>query len=70
MIKNEDKVKTFPRIAEELGFTPRTLRNKIKKKEALDGKIDSGVQCLKAQKLIYDEFGYPPEVCKADYENV
>jgi hypothetical protein len=30
----------------------------------------SEVQMPKKQKLIYEEFGYPPSVNKSDYDNV
>ena len=65
-----EKLKTLLKIADELGYTPRTLRNHIKKDELLSVEIKSGAQPLKKQKLIYEKLGYPPEVNKTDYENV
>lgn len=66
----EDKVKTFAKIADELGFTPRTFKNHINRDEELCAKIKRGLQCMKAQKMLYDKFGYPPGVNKSDYDNV
>jgi predicted transcriptional regulator len=63
-------LKTLSRIASEYGFTPKTLSNHIQKNERLKSEIASGLQTPRKQKLIYDEFGYPPNVSKKDYEDV
>ena len=71
MIKEEDKLKSLSAIGRELGFKViKTFHNHIQRDEVLRAEIKSGVQCLRAQKLLYEKFGYPPEVSKADYENV
>ena len=70
MITITDKVKTFAKVADELGFSTRTLRSHINKDDKLKDEIPRGAQSLKSQKLLYNKFGYPPEVNRADYENV
>jgi hypothetical protein len=63
-------VKTLTQMASEFSITAKTLSNHIKKDETLKEEIKSGLQMPRHQKLIYDKFGYPPQVDKKDYENV
>jgi hypothetical protein len=62
--------KTLTQIAGEYRFTTRTLTNHIKKHETLSGQIKRGLQLPRFQKMIYETFGYPPDVNKKDYEDV
>jgi hypothetical protein len=64
-------LKTITRMASEFTCTPKTLSKHIRTNERLKTEINtSEVQMPKKQKLIYEEFGYPPSVKKSDYENV
>jgi hypothetical protein len=63
-------LKTLTIMANEYKCTPKTLKTHIKKDEELNKEIKSGLLPSKAQKKIYEKFGYPPSVNKSDYENV
>jgi hypothetical protein len=59
--------KTRIQIAGEYGMTPRQLTSKIKRFN-LD--VPSGDIMAKHQKMIYEEFGYPPSVKREWYADV
>jgi hypothetical protein len=64
-------LKTITKIASEFTCTPKMLSEHINKNSRLKDEIDTSiVQMPKKQKLIYEEFGYPPSVDKSDYDNV
>ena len=47
------------------------LSEHINKNKRLKDEIDTSiVQMPRKQKLIYEEFGYPPSVDRSDYDNV
>ncbi len=62
--------KSIPQIADEFDAPHKTFRNHIKSDEFLGTRIKKGLQMLLQQKWIYDTFGYPPGVNKADYDGV
>ena len=60
--------KTRQQMAEEFGWrSVKTFKTKIEKSEI---NLPSGSITLKWQKLIYEEFGYPPSVSKDAYKDV
>lgn len=63
-------LKTLGMIAAGFRFTQKTFRNHINKDEVLKDIIKRGLQNPKQQKLFYERWGYPPDVNKADYENI
>ncbi len=63
-------LKQLSQIADELNYPPKTFYNHIQKNKRLKDEIYSGLQPPKKQKLIYEEFGYPPGVDKKDYDDV
>ena len=64
-------LKTITKIASEYTCTAKMLSEHINKNKRLKDEIDTSiVQMPRKQKLIYEEFGYPPSVAKSDYDNV
>jgi hypothetical protein len=63
-------LKNLTQIAREFTYNPKTFFNKIRRHPTLSLEIESGLQPPRKQKLLYDEFGYPPGVNKSDYDNV
>ena len=58
-------------MASEFTCTPKMLSEHIHKNARLKDEIDTTiVQMPRKQKLIYEEFGYPPGVDKSDYDDV
>lgn len=66
-----DILKSLTRIASEFNCSAKTLSKHIKESENLKTKINTRVlQMPRKQKLIYEEFGYPPSVNKSDYDDI
>jgi hypothetical protein len=65
-----DVVKTLTHIASEYRCVLKTLKRQIENNPRLKDEILPGLQMPRKQKLIYEEFGYPPGVNKSDYDNI
>ena len=64
-------LKNLTQIARELTYdNPRTFFNHVRRNPKLKDEIEPGLQPPRKQKLIYDEFGYPPGVNRSDYDDV
>ncbi|MEM1328703.1 MAG: hypothetical protein AAGI23_22295 [Bacteroidota bacterium] len=57
--------KTRKQIAEEFGINYKTLMSRLKRKSV---ELPSGVLLGIHQKIIYDQFGYPNETVRIQFE--
>ena len=65
MLQNSFLPKTRQQIADDYGFTYKTLMNRLKKR---DIQLPSGLVLPNLQKQIYEELGYPNREIKTVFE--